>query len=361
METAIRTTSTPAASRPLSAKLIDGLLEYGVHLSLVAIFVVFAVSYGGRFLSSTNLLEGVAHSAAITIIIGVGITIALACGQIDISGGAQMALGSLVFTGLIPHDNMQSSNLFGLQTNIWAALLASLLTVLLVGLLNGFLIVDLGIFSLLATFPSTLLVFGTAAMLESPHGAENFLVPGTREWTLTQLPNRHFLHVALAVWVAAAVVIVGWVVLEKTRYGWHVQACGANPGAARRVGIRVNRVTRSVFLLSSVTAFFAALVAMAATGSGGPNVGGSGGGAAASGLTGPSFNALTAVLIGGAAISGGGARIGRTVLGGALVAVIGNGLTLSGLSIFIQGVVTGVIFILALLLSSFASIRRRDG
>lgn len=338
----------------LGWRIADFLVSNGVYIALIGTFAAFSMLYPDRFLTRVNLAQGIGDAVAVTLVLGVAMTIGLACGQIDVSGGALMSLLSLTFVVLLVHTN-RDNQLFPGRVSIPVAVLVVLAIAGATAVLIGVLVVDFGIMSLLASFPVALLVYGIGGVLGNPHGTNYYLLPKTRAWNFVYYANHQILGIPFAVYLAAVVAIVGWVVLERTRFGAHLQAVGGGPNAALRAGIPVTRIWRSAFFITTFGAVLATYLTVGATETGGPDIGVAVGGSGPSSLGGASLDAFTAVLIGGASIKGGGARVERTVVGCLLVAVVSDGLRMTGLSIYIQGIVTGALFIIAIAISSLAS------
>jgi D-xylose transport system permease protein len=135
-----------------------------------------------------------------------------------------------------------------------------------------------------------------------------------------------------------AVLLVVWTfVLRRTAYGRHVYAVGGNREAARRAGINVDRIRISVFVISSFMAAIGGIVAASRANSVDANTGGSN----------VLLYAVGAAVIGGTSLFGGKGRVVDAVLGGAVVAVIDNGMGLMGYSSGVKYIVTGLVLLLA--------------
>ena len=125
--------------------------------------------------------------------------------------------------------------------------------------------------------------------------------------------------------------------LRRTRYGRHLYAVGGNREAARRAGISVDRIRISAFMISSTFAAIGGVVAASRANSVDPNTGGSN----------VLLYAVGAAVIGGTSLFGGKGRMLDAVLGGAVVAVIDNGMGLMGYSAGVKYVVTGAVLLVA--------------
>ncbi|TDB73628.1 sugar ABC transporter permease [Micromonospora sp. KC721] len=143
--------------------------------------------------------------------------------------------------------------------------------------------------------------------------------------------------VPIVVPIIAVLLIIWTFVLQRTSYGRHVYAVGGNREAARRAGINVDRIRISVFVICSSMAAVGGIVAASRANSVDPNTGGSN----------VLLYAVGAAVIGGTSLFGGKGRILDAVLGGALVAVIDNGMGLMGYSSGRKYVVTGLVLLAA--------------
>jgi D-xylose transport system permease protein len=126
-------------------------------------------------------------------------------------------------------------------------------------------------------------------------------------------------------------------ILKRTPYGRHVYAVGGNREAARRAGISVDRIRISVFVIGSTMAAIGGIVAASRASSVDPNTGGSN----------VLLYAVGAAVIGGTSLFGGKGRVLDAVIGGAVVAVIDNGMGLMGYSSGVKFIVTGSVLLLA--------------
>ncbi|WP_262283102.1 sugar ABC transporter permease [Micromonospora sp. MA102] len=153
--------------------------------------------------------------------------------------------------------------------------------------------------------------------------------------------------VPIVVPIIALLLVLWTFVLQRTSYGRHVYAVGGNAEAARRAGINVDRIRTSVFVICSTMAAIGGIVAASRANSVDPNTGGSN----------VLLYAVGAAVIGGTSLFGGKGRILDAVLGGAVVAVIDNGMGLMGYSSGVKYVVTGVVLLAAATIDALS--RRR--
>jgi fructose transport system permease protein len=141
---------------------------------------------------------------------------------------------------------------------------------------------------------------------------------------------------------------IAWYALTQTAWGRHVYAVGDNLEAARLMGIKVNRVLLSVYLLAGLTYGIAAMLLVARTELGDPNAG----------QTTENLDAITAVVLGGTSLFGGRGSVIGTLIGAVVVGVFRNGLTLIGVEVVWQYFVTGILVILAVSVDQLTHRRR---
>jgi len=203
------------------------------------------------------------------------------------------------------------------------------------GLINGVVIA----YGKLVAFIATL------AMLAAARGLAEIL-SNRRTQIVT---NRDFfsffsgdvLGVPTLVIIWALVSLGGWILLNRTKFGRHTFAVGGNAEAARLAGIRVQRHTVKIYVLSGITCGIAAVMIMARTTTGSSTHG-----------TLYELDAIAAVVIGGTLLIGGRGTIVGTVLGVLIFTTLGNVFTLNNLSSSAQAVARGVIIVLAVLLQN---------
>ena len=141
---------------------------------------------------------------------------------------------------------------------------------------------------------------------------------------------------------------IAWYALTQTAWGRHVYAVGDNPEAARLTGIKTNRVLLSVYVIAGLMYGIAAMLLVARTELGDPNAG----------QTTENLDTITAVVLGGTSLFGGRGSIIGTLIGAVIVGVFRNGLTLIGVEVIYQYLVTGILVILAVSLDQLGQRRR---
>ena len=313
-------TTTPKRKSPLAN--LDWR-RYVIYIGFAVVFLFFAITLGDDgFLTGNNLLNIVRQTATVTII-AVGMTYVIAAAQIDLSVGATAGLASVVTAMTIAN--------YG----VFLGILAGLAVGVVVGSVNGALVAMLKI-------PSFLVTLG---MLGIAAGVAQWITKSAPQPILSDLYNKVFGSgdigpiPGLIVWMII-VVVIGAIVLAKTRFGRQVLATGGNPVAAKFTGINTTSITFRVLLISALLAALAGMLYAGQLQSGRYQWG-----------TGDELSAIAAVILGGTSLFGGSGTVVGTLFGALLIGLINNGLILAGLDTSQQQVVRGVIIILAVALA----------
>jgi D-xylose transport system permease protein len=150
--------------------------------------------------------------------------------------------------------------------------------------------------------------------------------------------------VPIVVPIIVVLLLILTFVLRRTAFGRHLYAVGGNAEAARRAGINVDRMKISAFVICSSMAAVGGIMAASRASSVDPNTGGSN----------VLLYAVGAAVIGGTSLFGGKGRVLDAVLGGAVVAIIENGMGLMGYSAGIKFMVTGSVLLLAAMVDALS-------
>ncbi len=297
---------------------VIGGRELTLLIACVLVGVVAAAA--SPYFATADNLSTVLRNSVELMIVGLGMTLLLAMGGIDVSIGmtlglAAIAAGTLVGGGYAPV----------------AAILAGPLVGGLLGALTGAVVVLGGI-------PA---IVGTLGLL-GVYRAAIFLLLGGR-WlsglppTLTHILSSNILGVPLAAIVIAALYLTVWVALRHTPYGPHLLAIGNDEERARLSGVAVRRVRIATFVVSGVLTGVAADFYVSTYCNVAMTIGGN-----------IALEAIAAVVLGGASVMGGSCSLSGTALGVILIRLIQNGLVLIGVPSLWQTVVTGALLLLVL-------------
>ena len=291
---------------------------------LVVIVAFFSVIAGERFFSASNF-SLISQNVAVWAVLGVGMTF------IIITSGIDLSIGSvLVFSSVVAAKVMESIGGDGWGTAL-IGILAALVTGVLWGLLNGVLVAKAKIPPLIVTLGTLSIALGLAQVITG--GIDIRSVPEALTDFNTYVK---ILGIPTLPFVALVVVIIGGIVLHKTKFGRYTYAVGSNEEAARRVGVKVSRHLIMVYALMGMLAGLGAVLALAQFGT-----------TTIAGQSLTNLNVIAAVVIGGTSIFGGEGSIFGTVVGLFIPAVLQAGFVIIGVEPFWQGVAVGTVLIAA--------------
>ena len=284
-----------------------------VLLALVAFF-----SLKSPFFFNTDNFINILIASAVVGIVACPATMLLVAGQFDLSVGGATALVTVTF-----------AESFVDGRPLVVSILVAVGVGVAVGAVNGFLVTVIGVNALITTIGMLGVTRALAFIVTDGQavGFEGFVTLGV---------TRPLLNIPWMVWIFFAVVLVSAFVMRATTFGRSLYAIGANPAAARLAGIRTGRVIFAAFVLSGLAVALTGLVLASQTGRGS--------GDAATGLE---FSVITAVVLGGASLSGGRGSIHGTILGVLVIGVVNNGIVLLNIESFWQDVVRGLLLIAA--------------
>src|SRR3954447_11104716 len=332
------TRTQPAGNR--AGGLLSGGLgrNLGLIVALAVLCAVGVITAGDRFADVDNVLT-ILRLASVIGVVSIGMTFVIIGGGIDLSVGAIVALSSVWATTVATQQMAEDFH--------WIIMVV---TAILVGagcgLVNGVVIA----YGKLAAFIATL------AMLAAARGLAEILsnrrTQIIRDQDFLDFFSGSVLGVPTLVIIFALAAVVGWVLPNRTTFGRRTFAVGGNAEAARLAGIRVQRHTVLLYVLSGVACGIAAVMLMARTTTGSSTHGAL-----------YELDAIAAVVIGGALLIGGRGTIVGTVLGVLIFTTLGNVFTLNNLSSSAQALAKGVIIVAAVLLQQRVAQRnpRRRG
>ncbi|WP_157250715.1 ABC transporter permease [Nonomuraea typhae] len=297
------------------------------HLGLVAALVLLAivglVTKPGNFATASNLVSILSLAATIGVIT-VGMTFVIIGGGIDLSVGAIMALASVWATTL--------------ATQSYGPFVMAVCAILVgtgAGLVNGLLVS----YGRLVPFIATLAMLVAARGLAQRMSDRKTQLIQSGNHAVVELSTTRVLGIPLLVYIFALVVVLGWILLNRTTFGRRTYAVGGNPEAARLAGINVRRHTMALYALSGLCCGIAAILIMARTTTGSSTHGDL-----------YELDAIAAVIIGGTLLTGGRGTLVGSILGLLIFTLITNLFILNGLNTSDQLIAKGLIIVVAVLL-----------
>ena len=358
-------------------------------LVLVVLWIAFTASTGGNFITTRNL-SNLLRQAAFTGIMGVGMTLVIVTGGIDLSAGMTMGMMAVCQVWL------------GLSTPVTIAI--GLLIGLIIGTLEGALIAYTGIAPFIVTLGAQLVFRGgmlavtkgqTIAPFQDSYKfwGTQYILPGAG-WVLaaiavlalliSEVSKRrakkkygsltessaemfirwavmsvliiaavsilnHFRGIPIPVLVMAIVVIIFTFISKKTTFGRSVYAIGGNIAAARYAGINVQKNLTLVYMLNGVLCAVAAVIYTARLN----------GGTAQAANGNYELDAIASAVIGGTSMTGGVGKVSGAILGAVIMMSIDNGMSMMNLDAYWQFMVKGVILVAAVWFDNQTQKRRK--
>jgi ribose transport system permease protein len=305
-------------------KRITSLQSVWILGVLLVIIAFFTVAAGEKFFSSSNF-SLISQNIAVWAVLGVGMTFVIITSGIDLSIGSVLVFSSVVAAKVMERIGGDGWGTAGL------GILAALVCGTAWGVLNGVLIAKAKIPPLIVTLGTLSIALGLAQVITG--GIDVRAVPEAMTDFNTYVK---ILGIPSLPFVALVVVIIGGIILHKTRFGRYTYAIGSNEEATRRVGVHVSRHLIMVYALMGLLAGLGAVLALAQFGT-----------TTIAGQSLTNLNVIAAVVIGGTSIFGGEGSIFGTVVGLFIPAVLQAGFVIIGVEPFWQGVAVGTVLIAA--------------
>lgn len=292
---------------------------------LVALVVVGALT-NEAFLMPANWITILQQSSVLALLV-LAESLVLIGGKFDLSLESTVGLAPMIGAWLVSEASIGGS---GLMVNPFVAIAVTLAVGVAIGLINGLLIVRLGLNAFIVTLSMLILLRGITLGWTSGKTLYDLPVP------FTYLGSAVWLGMPSSVWIAGALFVLGWVFMRYHRYGRAIYAIGGNAEAARAAGIRVERVTSVVYVAASALAALAGLLLSgrlgAVTAQQGSNL---------------IFTTFAAAVIGGISLNGGKGSLLGALAGVLLLGIVTNILTLSQIASFWIDATFGAIILVA--------------
>lgn len=301
-----------------------GAREFTVLVLVVLVFVAMTFS-SEYFLTSTNLIS-VMLGLASDGILAVAITFACVCGVFDFSIGSMM--GFACMTTALLSDGM----------SVWLAALLAVGFSVLLGLLNGTLIAKIRLNPLIATIGMSGVIRGVVYITSK--GSLGYL--RNSDAVFDFFGQGKFLGIPVFVWIFLVIVVIGDILLRKSVPLRKLFYTGSNEKAAILSGINTVKVKIGVYITTASLAAVAGLLTLSRFGTATADTG-----------NGAEMRVLSAVIIGGASISGGEGSVLGTFLGVILISLINNALVLLNFSIYWQTFINGLMLLIAVTVDYF--------
>jgi ribose transport system permease protein len=300
--------------------LMDWINKYGLLAGFILLLIIMSLT-SPVFLTEVNLIN-ILRQVTVVGVIAVGMTFAIISAGIDLSVGAILAFAGVVMV------SMQSEGAF-------FAISVAILAGITCGLANGVAISIGMVQPFIVTLASMTIIRGITLIMSDgqPITLTNSTLLGIGKSYIGPIP--------VLVVIFAIVIFLGWLLLSKMKFGRHTFAIGSSENASKLAGIKINKLKILIYTLSGGLAALAGVLLTSRLSSASPIAG-----------MGYELEAIAAVAIGGAKLTGGTGTMGGTLLGVLIVGVISNGLVLLDVNAYVQQVIKGLIIFGAVLIAS---------
>jgi erythritol transport system permease protein len=333
----------PGRSINLNAVLVEGR----ALIALIIIIVIFAV-LSDNYLSTGNLTT-ITKQVAFNAIVALGMLLVILNGGIDLSVGSTVGLTAAVAGNLFRGLNLPLTQAI-MFPQVWVIVILSVAVGMLVGWLNGLLIARLNLAPFIVTLGMLYVARGLTEVLLNGQNITNELSgqPYLNNTGFFTVFASRPLGLPISAWVMIIFAVIFSIVLTRTPFGRWLYATGSNERAAALSGVPVKRVQTRIYVLSGLCAGVVGILQMANISSSTADLG-----------TFYELNAIAAVVIGGAALSGGRGTVRGTIIGAFVIGFLANGLVIVGVSPFWQKVITGAVIILAVAVDQIQQIAQK--
>jgi len=324
------------ARRMQRSALSNLLRKYGLQIGIVVVallvWIAFVIGSPRAFLS-LPIYQAFMSTTPFFTIIALPLTLVIIAAEMDLSFPSIMSWGMIGFTLT-----------FTWTGSLELAVFACLLCGLIAGLLNGFIVVALGIPSLVATIGTQFFWRGAVLVISGGTGAS---LIATQETLLHHvMVGRLFGKIPMQMLWAILIAVLIWIILNRHAFGAHVYLVGDNVESAKLMGINVGRTRVMVFALVGVAAALSGLIASLEVLYYWPTLG-----------EGYMLSTLSSVFLGGTSVFGGTGTIFGTFVASFIIGAINAGIVAAGLTGFWTQVIYGLIIVLSV--SMHSVLRRR--
>lgn len=306
--------------------------EFGVLLVLLVMVIALSI-VSPVFLTPLNIVNIVRQTVEIGIM-AVGMTFLIIAGEMDLSVGSVFGATAML-----------SALLFKNEVNPTLVFCCSILGGGVIGFLNGFLVTKAKMPAFIATLGTMQIFRSVAYGISSGQSISVFPEKAMNSWVFKM--GSSIGNIPVQIFIMLILFVIAGVMLAKTHFGVQIYATGGNKRAAGLVGINTDKIKIICFTITGMLCALAGLISIAYLQSV-PTTAGEG----------REMDVIAAVILGGAALSGGRGTILGTFIGAIIMSVVKNGMVLLSVPVFWQSGFIGVIIILAVLLDTW--MRRKE-
>ena len=292
--------------------------SFGLIIILLVIFGLFSFLIPGVYFKWANLRDMIRFSSFVGIG-AIGMTFCIMTGNFDISVGSMLALAGVLGASL-------ASRISGV-----GGVIVTIIVALFLGFINGVFVTKLKIPAFITTL-GMLFIFRAIAYIYTNNNPQYIQ---DRFWI--SIGNKTFLGLPIPIYIMAVCYGIAYLLLRKSPVGRYILAVGTNSRAATLSGINVDNIKILVFTLVGLFVGIAAVINASMLGAANPGMMGDGW----------EFQVITAVVLGGTALSGGSGSLGGTLLAALIIIFLKTGMSNAQVNSYWQQVATGLVLIFA--------------
>jgi len=306
-----------------------------ILLLLILMIMMVTLTFLSEYFLTFKNIKNILNWASTYLLLSVGMTFVICSGGIDLSVGSIMGISAVVMGFAIKG---------GLPVGV--AIISGLLTGTFIGAINGTLISKIKINPLIVTLSMMSIVRGSVILLTDGRPIfgfdASFTFFGGSEsiFSIWGMEGKIINIINPPIAIALITLIIGWIILEKTKLGRYCFVLGSNEGALRQTGVNTSIYQIGIYAISGFCAALTGFIVAARLNTCEPLAG-----------TGYEMDAIAAVVLGGTLIKGGSGSIGGTFIACLIMAVMRNGLTILSISSNYQKLLTGLIVLVAVAIS----------
>jgi ribose/xylose/arabinose/galactoside ABC-type transport system permease subunit len=319
------------------------LLRGRTFIALILVIVVFAL-IAPDYLSAENM-EIMTKHVAIWAILAIGQTFVILSAGIDLGVGSIVGLTAMIAGALINVGIRIPQLGVIVYPHTWMVVVISLIAGTLMGAISGLIITRYGVAPFIATLGMLYIARGFAGIINNGYTYPNLV--GNAQFGNTGFENLgtgSLLGINYSIWIMVLFAVVAYLVATRLPFGKHVYAIGGNEHSAELSGVPVNSSKVLVYMISGFCSAMVGLIIASQLVAAHPATG-----------TGYELTAIAAVVLGGTSLMGGRGSIGGTIIGAFVIGLLNDGLVMVGVSSFWQGVVSGVVIVLAVSIDEFTA------
>ncbi|SHE68630.1 monosaccharide ABC transporter membrane protein, CUT2 family [Marinitoga hydrogenitolerans DSM 16785] len=299
--------------------ILKKMKEYPAIVGFIGISILFSI-LSDRFLTVSNIIN-VFRQVSIQAVMAFGMTMVIISGGIDLSVGSIFALSAVIMASVLKTGS------------VFLGIVIALVVGALMGFVNGFIIAKGRIQPFIVTLAT--MAIGRSLTLVYTQGMPITGFPST-----FRIIGRGYLFgMPYPILIMLGTFALIWFISSNTKLGLYTYAIGGNETAAKLSGVKVVKYKIIIYMISGVLSAVSAMLLTARLNSAQPTFG-----------TGYELDAIAAVVLGGASLSGGKGSVVGTIFGALIMGIINNGLNLLNVSPFYQQAVKGIVILIAVLL-----------